>query len=230
MGIHPSPLGMLECGSAFPPQVPQDGVSWLQASKALLCALTVRTGVILLISLGLLTHLRTGGSGNSAQHEAGASPPWLGMTLHSFSISVFPAINGSNKTQFPQCFCANLCGGRALQSTPVPGVTHLPWESPACPWSHPCSPGVTPLPRDRLCPSLSQESCCAGCTSQQELGPRALQSCLPGFQGTSPGMLWEVFPRPGLRLDAIVIFISKQETGSLPGQAGVGRNCCHKLP
>lgn len=107
--------------------------------------------------------------------------------------------------------------------SPALGVTRLPLESPMFPRSH-------PLPRDRLCPSLSQESCCAGCTSQQELGPRALQSCLPGFQGTSPGMLWEVFPRPGLRPDAIVIFISKQETGSLPGQAGVGRNCCHKLP
>lgn len=69
------PLGMLECGSAFPPQVPQDGGSWFQASKALLCDLSVRTGIILLISSGLLIHLRTGGFVKSAQHEAGASLP-----------------------------------------------------------------------------------------------------------------------------------------------------------
>lgn len=109
------------------------------------------------------------------------------------------------------------CGSRDLKPTPAPVVTPLPLESPTCLGSHPCAPGVTVLPRDRLCPSLSQESCSALRTSPQELGPRALQARLPGLQRTSPGMLWEVFPRPGLRPDAIVIFISKQETGSLPG-------------
>lgn len=63
------PLGMLECGSAFPPRVPQDRISWLQASKALLWGLTVRTGIILLISLRLLTHLRTLGKELSMKQE-----------------------------------------------------------------------------------------------------------------------------------------------------------------
>lgn len=35
------PLGMLEWGSAFPPQLPQHGASWLQASNALLCGSAV---------------------------------------------------------------------------------------------------------------------------------------------------------------------------------------------
>lgn len=107
----------------------------------------------------------------------------------------------------PACEVTHLPQGHP----PPPRLTHLPLGSPTCPWGHPPAPGRAlpfPEPAELLC----------SCTSQQEQWPPGTAACLPGLQETSPGMLWEVFPRPGLRPDAIVIFIFKQETGSLPGR------------
>lgn len=85
------------------------------------------TGAILLISSGLLTHLRTWLVWKkSAQHEAGPSPLSLGMTLRSLSASpFFCLLSGSRRATslryqglgFLSCPCGGWHGGRALQLT-----------------------------------------------------------------------------------------------------------------
>ena len=85
------PLGMPASGAGFSPRVLRDAKSPGSGSAKHLCMhLTLSTGVILLISLGLLTRLRTWLIWKkSAQHETGPSPLLLGTTLQSLSASLF---------------------------------------------------------------------------------------------------------------------------------------------